>query len=240
MKTKKIYKTILLGLLVACFSNIVKSQSCGMFYPMVNGTEIEMTSYDTLNQPGGKSINKISDVKTTADGKTATVQSTYKNKQDVVSGTSSWLVKCTGNSVFVDMQSYIPQQSKNQWKDMTIKAEAGQLEIPQNLSVGMTLKDASVTVTMYKNNVLYSTMKITIFNRVVASKESITTPAGTFICYKITQEMKTEMSINGNVIPINIKSAEYYAAGTGLVKNEMINEKGRVYRYGLLTKITKP
>ena len=240
MKLKKTFTIIISFLFLTAMVIQVRSQSCGMFYPLVSGTEIEITSYDTLNQPGGKSINKITDVATTTDGKTATVQSTNKNKQDAVISTSSWSVKCNGNSVFVDMQSYIPQQTKNQWKDMTIKAEAGQLEIPQNLSVGMAMKDASITITLYKNDVLFSTMKVTIFNRVVASQESITTPAGTFSCYKITQEMKTEMTFNGNVIPISMKSAEYYAAGVGLVKNELINEKGRIYRYGLLTKITKP
>jgi hypothetical protein len=240
MKIRKAYNAMVFGLVITCTSGLVKSQSCGMFYPMVNGTEIEMTSYDTLNQAGGKSISKISDVTTTADGKMATVNMTNKNKDGVVTGTSSWSVKCNGTSVFVDMQSFVPVKSQNQLKDMTFKAEAGQLEIPQTLSVGLKLNDASVKVTTYKSNVLYSTMTIKIFNRVVAGIENITTPAGTFSCYKIMQEMTTEMSINGQIYPIDMKSAEYYASGTGLVKNEMFGKNGRLIRYGLLTKITKP
>lgn len=240
MKIRKAYNALFLGLLVTCFPDLVKSQSCGMFYPMVNGTEIEITSYDTLNQPGGKSISKISDVTPTADGKIATVSMTNKNKDGVVTGTSSWSVKCNGNSVFVDMRSFVPIKSQSQLKDMTFKAEAGQLEIPQTLSVGMKLNDASVTVTSYKNGALFSTMKIVIFNRVVESQVNITTPAGTFSCYKIMQEMKTEISFNQQVIPVDVKSAEFYADGTGLVKNEMYSKTGRLIRYGLLTKITKP
>ena len=104
----------------------------------------------------------------------------------------------------------------------------------------MTLKDASVTVTVYNGTALFSTMKINISNRLVASQESITTPAGTFNCFKITQDIKVESIMMGMTIPISMKSAEYYAAGTGLVKSQSFDKNGKLSGYSLLTKLTKP
>jgi hypothetical protein len=240
MKTRKTYTAMFLGLLIICFSGYVKSQNCGLYYPMVNGAVIEMTSYNANDQLTGTTTSNISNVVTNTDGSMASIQSTSKDKKDAVTGTSTCSVKCTGNSIFIDMKSYIPQQSQDQWKNMAVKTDAGQLEIPQTLSVGMTLKDASVTVTVYNNNTLFSTMKINITNRIVASQESVTTTAGTFNCYKITQDIKVENIVMGMTIPVNMKSAEYYAAGTGLVKSQSYDKNGKLAGYSLLTKLTKP
>jgi hypothetical protein len=83
-------------------------------------------------------------------------------------------------------------------------------------------------------------MKINITNRVVASQESVTTAAGTFNCYKITQDFKMENIVMGMTIPITMKSIEYYAAGTGMVKSQSFDKNGKLAGYTLLTKITKP
>jgi hypothetical protein len=240
MKTRKTYYAMFLGLMITSFSGFVKSQTCGLYYPMVNGYETEMTSYNANDQLTGTTDSKITNVATSADGTTATIQSTVKDKKGAETSTSSCSVKCTGSSIFIDMSSYIPQQSQNQWKNMTVKMDAGQLEIPQTLTVGMTLKDASVTVTVYNGATLFSTMKIYISNRLVASQESITTTMGTFNCFKITQDIKVENIVMGMTIPMNMKSAEYYAVGTGMVKSQSFDKNGKLSGYTLLTKITKP
>jgi hypothetical protein len=240
MKAITIYKAMFICLLVTGITGVAKSQNCGFYYPLVNGYEIEMTSYNASDQLTGTTDSKISNVATSTDGTTATLQSTVKDKKDAVINSSNLLIKCTGTSILVDMSSYIPQQSLSQWKNMTVKVDAGQLEIPQTLSVGMALKDASVTVTIYNNGTLFSTMKINITNRLVASQESITTTAGTFNCYKITQDINTESIVMGMTIPNNLKSAEYYAAGTGMVKSQTYDKNGKLIGYNLLTKIIKP
>jgi uncharacterized membrane protein len=240
MKTRKTYIAMFLGLFIMCFSGIVKSQNCGLYYPLVNGAVIEMTSYNANDQLSGTTTSNISNVVTTADGTMASIASTVKDKKGTETSTSSCSVKCTGGSIFVDMRSYIPQQSQDQWKNMSVKTDAGQLEIPQTLTVGATLKDASVTVTVYNGTTLFSTMKVNISNRVVASQESITTPAGTFNCFKITQDIKVENIVMGMTIPISMKSAEYYATGTGMVKSQSFDKNGKLSGYTLLTKLTKP
>ena len=49
-----------------------------------------------------------------------------------------------------------------------------------------------------------------------------------------------ENIVMGMTIPITMKSIEYYAAGTGMVKSQSFDKNGKLAGYTLLTKITKP
>jgi hypothetical protein len=239
MKSKNIYKALFLGLLVTGFSSFVKSQGCGMYYPLVTGTETEMTNYDDKGKVDGKSITKVTQA-TTSEGVTvATVQTTSKDKKDAVTGTATSAVKCAGGKILVEMKSFVPSQSTDAWKDMDVKTDATWLELPQTMTVGMTLLDGTGTISIYSNGTLFTTMKISITNRKVASSETVTTAAGTFTCFKVTQDILVETTTMGIPIKSNSKSAEYYSAGTGLVKSETFNKNDKLIGYSELTKITK-
>jgi len=86
---------------------------------------------------------------------------------------------------------------------------------------------------------LFSTMKINITNRKVVSSETITTTAGTFTCFKVTQDILVETTTMGIPMKMNSKSTDYYSAGTGLVKSEYYNKNDKLTGYSELTKITK-
>lgn len=217
----------------------VHSQICNMYYSLTSGNEYEMTNYDLNDKVEGKAINKITNVVTTTEGSMATVQTTTKDKKDEVAATASSSVKCVGDKMYIEMKSFVPSQSTVQMQNMDIKSDASWMELPQNLSVGMTLADASGTISLYSNGTLITTMKITITNRKVAGKESVTTTAGTFDCYKITQDFQMETTTMGISVPVSIKGVEYYSAGTGSVKTETYDKNGKLMGYSLLTKITK-
>jgi len=239
MKSKNIYKALFLGLLMTGFSSYVKSQDCGMYYPLVTGTETEMTNYDDKGKVDGKTITKVTTA-ATSDGVTvATVQTTSKDKKEAITGTATSSIKCAGGKIFVEMKSFAPSGSSEQWKDMDIKTDASWLELPQTLTVGMTLLDGTGTISIYSSGTLFTTMKISITNRKVASSETVTTAAGTFTCFKVTQDILVETTTMGIPMKMNSKSAEYYSAGTGLVKSETYNKNNKLVGYSELTKITK-
>jgi len=210
-----------------------------MYYSLADGNEYEMTNYDSKDKVDGKTINKISNVVTNTEGTIATVNTTTKDKKDEVVATTSSSVKCVGDKMFIEMKSFVPSQSMGQMNNLEFKTDATWMELPQNISVGMILNDASGNISLYSNGVLFSTMKITITNRKVVSIESVTTTAGTFNCYKITQDFNMETTTMGVSFPVNIKNSEYYAAGIGSVKTESYDKDGKLMGYSLLTKITK-
>jgi hypothetical protein len=198
-----------------------------------------MTNYNDKGKVDGTSVNVVTNAVTSADGTVATVKSTSKDKKDTVLGTTNTAIKCAAGKVSIEMKSFIPTQSSSQWKNMDIKSDGSWLEIPQTLTVGMTLPEATGTMTIYNNGAVFSTMKITFSNRTVASKETVTTTAGTFECFKITQDVKMETTMMGMTIPMNSKTAEYFATNTGLVKSETFNKNSKLLGYSELTSITK-
>jgi len=70
-------------------------------------------------------------------------------------------------------------------------------------------------------------LEVEIKNRKIEGKESITTPAGTWDCFKITYHSKVVVKI-GIGIPINANVTEWYASGFGVVKTEANGAKTEV------------
>ncbi|HNW98333.1 MAG TPA: hypothetical protein PKK00_07990 [Bacteroidales bacterium] len=239
MKSKNLLSVLFTFLFVSALTMLAKSQTCNAYYSLSNGNEFEMTNYNAKDKVTGKTINKISDVTTTTEGTMAKVETTTKNEKDEVEATTNSSIKCNGDKMYIEMKSFLPAQSSKQFEGMDIKSDATWMELPQNLTVGMTLQDATGTISMYSNGTLFSTMKITVSNRKVESQESITTTAGTYTCYKITQDMTMETITMGITIPVNIKSVEYHAVGVGSVKTESYNKDGKLMGYSMLTKVTK-
>jgi hypothetical protein len=238
MKTKKLFNILFLATLMV-FSNYLKAQNCNSFYTLVNGNEYEMTSYDSKDNADGKTINKITKVETSAGITVATVETKTFNKKNEVEGTVTYTIKCEGTSMYMEMKSLMTPKSDKQSEGLDMKADADWMKLPQTLSVGMTLDDATGTITMYKDGTLFSIMKMSVTNRIVEGKKTITTSAGTFECYKITQNMEMTTTMMGMSFPVQIKTIEYVSAGVGSVRSETYDKDGKLMGYSLLTKVTK-
>lgn len=240
MKSTTLYKALLLSFLITGFAGIVKSQTCGNYYPLTTGSGWEMTNYNDKGKVEGKTVSLVTQSVTTATGGTiATVQTISKDKKDTVTGKSSISIKCEAGKVYVDMKNFAPAKSSGQGKDMEVKTDGSFLEIPQTLSVGLALPDANGTITISNASTVVSTMKISITNRKVASQGTITIGNDIYDCYEITQDVKVEMIVMGITVPTNTKSSEYYAPNTGLVKSETFDKNNKLMGYSELTKITK-
>ena len=70
------------------------------------------------------------------------------------------------------------------------------------------------------NNGMQQTLTMNVTNRKVEGKESITTPAGTWDCFKITSKSKIHMKMGPIGVPMNFDSTEWFAPGFGVVKTE--------------------
>jgi hypothetical protein len=77
-------------------------------------------------------------------------------------------------------------------------------------------------------------MTINVSNRKVEAVENLTTPAGTFECYKISFDVATKMMIN-----VKSKGVEWFAKGIGMVKNETYDSNGKLLGSNVLTSIKK-
>ena len=127
----------------------------------------------------------------------------------------------------VDMKMSMPmQQGQNYETD--VQADDIYMEYPSSMNVGDQLKDATMHMEMNNASGMKQTIDMEVTDRKVEGKESVTTAAGTWDCYKITQKTKMRIKTMGIGMPMNIETTEWYAPGFGVVKTESKNGKTEI------------
>ena len=135
--------------------------------------------------------------------------------------------------MYIDMRNFISDEQLKAFGEQELAVDSENLEMPSNLSVGQTLKDGSVKVTASGSGIPMA-ITVNITNRKVVGKESVTTPAGTYDCFKITSDIatQTQMGIKMNV---NISSIDWVTSKLGIIKSESYNKNGKSMGYTVLS-----
>lgn len=207
------------------------------YYRFEEGAGFEMTSYDSKDKEEGKTVAKITEITENGGAYHATVFAQLYDKKDKMIHEGEYEVICDGNKLRVNMERFVPTEMLEAYEDMEIEFEGDYLEMPSSLNVGESLPDGSMTMKVKMNgaNMNLSDIKINIVNRKVEGKESITTPAGTFDCYKITYNTESQMKVMGMGKTKTYKNEEWLAEGVGAVKTALYDDKGKLQNYSLLT-----
>ncbi|MBP6979386.1 MAG: hypothetical protein KBB71_13860 [Lentimicrobiaceae bacterium] len=216
--------------MAAIFSFAAFSQDCDAYFPMKEGAYLETKSYDAKDKLQG--ITKMTVLqKQTAGARTSvtTEVKSYDEKEKELMNTQME-VYCEDGVFYIDMKKFLDQKTMESFEGMEVAMETENMEFPSSLQVGQTLKDARITVSASTGGMKLFSMNVWITNRKVEAIEDITTPAGTFSCYKITSDVETKM-----MMKISVKSVEWYAKNMGTVRSESYNEKGKMTGYTVLT-----
>jgi hypothetical protein len=202
------------------FGGILFAQDCSNYYYLQNNKTIEMTITNKKGNESGKMTYTISDVKKNGNTTTATINSEFVDAKgkSITKGTNN--VKCVSGVMQMDMKVFIPAAQQEQMKTGTANASDVYLEYPANMNVGDQLKDGKLSMDYESSSGLKSSIEINITQRKVEGKESVTTTAGTWECFKITAHNKIVSKIAGIGIPFNMDVTEYFAPGFGIVKTE--------------------
>jgi hypothetical protein len=198
-----------------------------------------MTIYDKKEKQSGVVTYKITDVNKSGSTTTASFSSEMVDEKGKVTSKGSGKYKCTGGVLYVDAKVALPQEQMAMYKDMDVKAEEAFIEYPSSISSGQDLKDANFKMDMYKNGAPYSSINLDQTNRKVVGKETITTPAGTWECWKITYDTRFKINMAGIGIPVNMRGTEWFAPGFGIVKTEVTNKNGKLMGTTLITSVKK-
>jgi hypothetical protein len=213
---------------------VAYTQDCTLYSPAEENTVVEYKQFNKKGSLTGSSVQKIDKVEKSSNGIGVTVTSESFDSKGKSLGTSQLKLRCEGGVYYIDMKNYLNQQSTESFKDMEMKVEGGNLELPANLKAGDILEDGDLKISYSGEGMPAMTMTINISNRKVESAESITTPAGTFDCFKITFDMATKM-----MMTVKAKGAEWYAKGVGMVKSESYSTSGDLMGYSLLSSIKR-
>jgi hypothetical protein len=162
------------------------------------------------------------------------MNTTIKDKKGALIAETDYQVNCSGDVVSIDFKSMMSQHSLKQFENLETEVTGTNLDLPNNLSVGQELPDASMNIKINMSGINMETA-ININNRKVIGKEDVTTPAGTFNCYVISYS--TDLSTMGMNQSSNAK--QWITEGVGMVKQEDYNKKGKISSSSLLTAFSK-
>ena len=223
-------KKIILSLAVLIAPIIAAAQDCSMYALSKVGSSTEYNQYDAKQKLTGKSSMKVIKSSPITGGASLDAETAAYDKNGKLLSKDTLSVKCENGVYYFDMSSYYPSKTM---EGGTVEFKGDNLEIPANPVVGQTLKDGLMTVSMIMGT---TTMNITvkIFNRKVEAIESVTTPAGTFECVKVSYDIETKM-----MMVIKGKGVQWFAKDVGMVKSESYDAKGNLKGSEELAKITK-
>lgn len=207
---------------------------CNQFYPLENGSYWEMETYNAKGKLSSKNQQKVITYNGTNSGFAATINSTTFNEKGKELMKGDLEIKCDAGTIYIDMRNFINEDQMKALGSYDLKVESENLEIPSGLSVGQALKNGTVTL-IATNSPMPMKMTVNITDRKVEGKESITTPAGTFDCFKISSKatFKNQMGIN---MTFEFSNMEWLAPKVGMVKTESYNKNGKLNGTTLLTK----
>lgn len=178
------------------------AQDCTQYIYMQKDKTIGMTMYKKNGDVTMTYTTTVTDVKTNNGVTTASVSSQAYDKNGKVMGDiKNATYKCDGGVFSMDMNMNIPQQNNAKQPQpvakMEITSNSSFSEFPTSLNVGDHLKDATTTMETTGSNGMTFVMTVKITDRIVAGKETITTPAGTWDCFKITSNITSSTTFKG-------------------------------------------
>ena len=230
-------KKVLIFLMASVVLSGVTAQSdCKMFSQFKKGFKMQMTTYDKDEKAVSVVDQEVIEVGTENGDMTATCKITTDQKKvkDMPDDFTS-KIRCRDGNIIMNFKDLMgSSKALEQMKGMEMKITGEDVAIPYNLSVGQSMPDNSMIMQMFLNGTQFMKMTFTMKDRKVEKKETISTSAGTFDCYKITYKMSTSMGMGED------NSYAMWLDKGLTIKTATFDSKGKSMGYTLMTKLQRP
>jgi len=204
---------------------LTAQQNCGTFFPFEEKTVMEYASFDKKGKKESTVEHRVAFVEDFGEGSIkARVETKVMDEEGEEQMNADYEVSCKDNEITFDMISLLSPQMTQAFSGMEMTITGDGLSMPENLEVGQTLPEASTEIKAGTGNLNLIKMTISISDRKVEAKESITTESGaTYECYRIRHIMESKMLISKQ-----FEIVEWYAEGFGMIRSETYNKKGKL------------
>lgn len=229
-------KRSLLLLLIASSLPLPALSQCNTFYPVKEGVKLSYDHFDKKEKPTVRTIQSFKNISGSGKSLKATVVQEIidlKKNKTMTTTESTWSCENGVLSFNINSLGFGPEM-QNAGPGMSMEVTGDQMDIPSSFSVGQKLKDLDYRIGMSVNGISMMNNSFAVRDREVVAQESITTPAGTFNCYKVT--FTTKATGMGSRVT---KSAIWYSEGAGMVKSENYSEDGKLISRQVLVSIEK-
>jgi hypothetical protein len=215
-------------LVAVCTGFSSYSQDCG-YYPSRKGAVMSYQSLDEKGKVVNTSRSTIQDLEQTGSTALYKVMTESWDNKNQPQPSREYTMKCENGEFSVDMQSMIDPKSFEGFKNMQLNFSGKDLTYPSSMSAGQSLPDASITMGAATGAMTLMRLTINITNRKVVGMESVTVPAGTFDCYKITYDIETKLGLKSSA-----SAVQWLNKGAGTVKTETYDKKGKLMGCSIL------
>jgi hypothetical protein len=207
------------------------AQECARLVPLTVGSQMEMKHYDTKSKVVSTTTSTVKSMTNTAKGyevklSVKSASSDGKKEQD-----QTLTFRCENGNLIWDMDEFarglMPGEGMSGFE---MKVSSTPLKYPSTLFIGKKLDDASITASFQKNKRNMFDITSNFINRKVEAYEQITTPAGTFTCYKISYDIESKA-----MQTFKIHQVEWMSEGVGMVRTESYDQAKKLTSYSVLT-----
>lgn len=230
----KKYFALAVAALVSC---LLYGQNQEPFFPSAAGIVLEYENTDGNGKTVSVTVDSIVEFSGNFGSGRAVVLSSVTSLSDTVRVRSKVPYIFDRNEVIMDMAGLMREAMQEGMAQAMAQTEEGEdsegmaemrevLEqvkvsgecrgIPSDLSVGMKLPDYAVEI-----KVMFINTKMSCRDRLVTGRETITTPAGTFDCYVVEENM----SVKSMMVSEKSLQKSWYARGIGVVRQETWEKK---------------
>jgi hypothetical protein len=217
------------------FAQSQETNDCNGYFAYQAGTKLELTQYDKKDKVSTLLKYKVKSNTPTSTGSIFLFHNQVMDKdgKQIVEG--DYNIECKNGQIYADVTNIVSSMATVSDAEVTITGD--KLVYPFELKAGQLLDNVNYEVkqNMANGGMTIMTLTVSITNRKVEGFETVTTPAGTFECVKISYDSDAKMSIMKN----KTRCVEYLAKGVGLVKWESFDKKGKKESSQLLTKLER-
>lgn len=228
-----------------CVAFAIPSQlkaQCNPYFDYDKGTSLTLTSYSAKGKEEASQKMTFVDKIVSGSKETLKTDITLYDKKGKEIFTNQIEMVCEDGVFRMDLSRFAPP-GMEQVEGMSISYEGEGVTIPSELSVGKSLPDGNFSMKVISDNPALSGMMggttVAITDRKVVAKESLTTPAGTFDCFKITAKTAVSTKMMGMTRTMETSSIEWISKEVGMVRTESYDKNDKLSSYTELTAFSK-
>ncbi|SHK47161.1 TapB family protein [Hymenobacter psychrotolerans] len=168
---------------------------------------------------------------------TALLKSGLYDRKNVLIRLQDLTFRARRDTSFTDGMAYLNHDAMRSFRDRKIVYTPVPVAWPDQPTVGTELPDGGVTVNVSSSVVDIATVSTTLRKRrVVSGPTPLTTPAGTFACYKV-ESVREEATVPRPDMAMRntSKQVDFYAPGVGIVRTEQYTKSGKLSQVQELT-----
>ncbi|RNI27933.1 hypothetical protein EFA69_17755 [Rufibacter immobilis] len=204
----------------------VFAQTCTQPLGLAKNTEFVYQVTDKGRNKGTLN-NKVMHQSHDKDGVYVTTFKSTRINGNRAETADEYSIRCSGDTVYLDAMMLLREQALKAFEGKDFDFYPVHIAYPQQMQVGQSLPDGKLGVRVRSSNVNITNITMEATNRKVVAQEKLTTPAGTFDCYKISYDYVVELDAMGMPLRDTFKVEEYFSLEHGLIKCQFSTKRGK-------------